>query len=148
MYGKERRGAKIEIWGKGDIYIEGELIAVKQNSLLLLNTEGKDESVDIADIEVIRVKKKPNVGQGLLYGLLIGGGGGVLSGFLFPIEIDEYNWGPFFLGILGGVVGLLLGGISGAFRGSKIIHFEGMTDWEIQETLDYLHKKARVRDYK
>jgi len=38
--------------------IEGELITVKPNSLLLLDTEGKDVSIDIGDIKVIRIVKK------------------------------------------------------------------------------------------
>ncbi len=53
------------------------------------------------------------------------------------------------LGVFGAVVGLLIGGTIGAISGTdKTIQIEGMTDSEIQETLDKLRKKARVRDYK
>ena len=43
LYAKERRGAKLQITKKNGIQIAGELITVKPNSLLLLDTEGKDE---------------------------------------------------------------------------------------------------------
>ncbi|GAH85785.1 unnamed protein product [marine sediment metagenome] len=58
---QERRGAKLQITKKNGIQIAGELITVKPNSLLLLNTEGWDVSVGIADIKIIRVMKKSKV---------------------------------------------------------------------------------------
>ncbi|NIM59026.1 MAG: hypothetical protein GTO16_08810 [Candidatus Aminicenantes bacterium] len=58
---KERRGAKLIITKKEGYQIEGELITVKPNSLLLLSITGKDVSVDIADIEVIRIVKVSEV---------------------------------------------------------------------------------------
>ncbi len=61
LYAKERRGAKLIIKKKDGQQVEGELITVKPNSLLLLNSEGKDVSVDIADIKVIRIVKKSKV---------------------------------------------------------------------------------------
>ena len=149
LYAKGRRGAILIITKKNGHQTEGELITVKPNSLLLLSITGRDMSVGIADIKVIRIVKKSKVGKGLLYGLLIGGGGGVLLGFIFPTYIDEYNWGPFFYGILGGGGGLLLGGLIGATEGrDKTIQIEGISDLEIKEVLEKLHKKARIPDYK
>ena len=58
LYAKERRGAKLIITKKNGYQTEGELITVKPNSLLLLSITGRDMSVDIADIKVIRVVKK------------------------------------------------------------------------------------------
>ncbi|MFB0519792.1 MAG: hypothetical protein ACETWC_11000 [Acidobacteriota bacterium] len=52
------RRAKLVITKKDGQQIEGELITVKPNSLLLLDTEGKDVSVAIANIKVIRMVKK------------------------------------------------------------------------------------------
>nr|NIM58563.1 hypothetical protein [Candidatus Aminicenantes bacterium] len=57
LYAK-KRGAKILVTKKDGQQIQGELITVKPNSLLLLDTEGKDVSVDIADIKVIKIVKK------------------------------------------------------------------------------------------
>jgi hypothetical protein len=41
-----------------------------------------------------------------------------------------------------------VGAISGLVWGSKTIQIDGITDSEIQETLDKLRKKGRIRDYK
>ena len=54
----EKRRAKLVILKKDGQQKEGELITVKPNSLLLLDTEGKDVSVSIANIKVIRMVKK------------------------------------------------------------------------------------------
>ena len=91
LYAKERRGAKIKIY-KTKPYMEGtpweippdisgELITVKQDSLLLLDAEGKDVSVAISEIKVIVVMKKsrPLFGAGI--GLLGGAGSGAIVGY-------------------------------------------------------------------
>jgi small nuclear ribonucleoprotein (snRNP)-like protein len=148
LYAK-KRGAKLIVTKKDGQQIKGELITVKPNSLLLLDTEGKDVSVDIEEIKVIRVVKKLGVLKGALAGWLIGGGVGVLLGFMFPYNEGEINLRPIWYAFLGGGSGILLGGIVGAFAGAdKTIQIEGMTDSEIQEALDKLRKKARIRDYK
>jgi ABC-type lipoprotein release transport system permease subunit len=48
-------------------------------------------------------------------------------------------------GLIIGTVGAIIGAVAGT---DKTIQLEGMTDSEIQETLDKLRKKARIRDYK
>ena len=149
LYAKEKRGAKLIITKKDGWQIKGELITVKPNSLLLLNTEGKDVSIDIADIKVIKIRKKSMAG----IGFLLGGSVGALIGlgvYREPIggpggiDLGQGLTGLGF-GIVGGLIGLVIGLVAGA---DKTIHFEGMTDSEIQETLDKLRKKARIRDYK
>ena len=150
LYAKERRGAELIITKKNGYQTEGELITVKPNSLLLLNTEGKDVSVDIEEIKVIRVVKKSKALSGSLVGFLIPA---IITGLLFLLatEIEESEGVGFLLplGLVGSCAGALIGGISGAIEGiDKIIQFEGMTDSKIQETLDYLRKRARVRDYR
>ena len=148
---KERKhGAKLIITKLDGQLIKGELIAVKPNSLLLLDTEGKDVSVNIADIKFIKIVKKSKLLTGAWVGIAVGGGAGVLLGgsasegmSLSPSE------GRKILGVFGAVVGLLVGGITGAMAGTdKTIQIEGMTDLQIQEALDKLRKKARIRDYK
>jgi len=147
LYAKERRGAKLIITKKDGQLIEGELITVKPKSLLLLNTDGKDVSVDIADIKVIRVKKKS---KGARTGFLIGGGlalivgvgqiGAEVHGFI-PSFID----GLIFFALPGALIGVIIGAVAGT---DKTIQIEGMTDLEIREAMDKLRKKARIRDYK
>jgi len=72
LYAK-RRGAKLLITQKNGQPREGELIVVKPNSLLLLDSEGKDLSVDIADIKVIQIVRKAKTWAGTGLGLLAGG---------------------------------------------------------------------------
>ena len=144
-------GAKVIIQKKDGRQVKGELIAVKQNSLLLLDTEGKDESIDIADIRVITIVKKSKVGKGALYGLLIGGVIGALEGI--REGKDGFIFSSSELAAMGGLVFGLLGALLGAGIGAaagkdKTIQIEGMSDSEIQEALDKLRKKARIRDYK
>ena len=150
LYAKERQGAKLIVTKKDGQQIEGELITVKPTSLLLLNSDGKDVSVDIADIKVIRVVKKSRVGTGALYGALIGG---IVYAIEWSdnVEVDPEDYLLVTVLCAGTVAGAgaLLGGLIGATAGiDKTFQIEGMTDSEIQETLDYLRKKARIRDYK
>ena len=156
LYAKERRGAKLQITKKNGIQIAGELITVKPNSLLLLNTEGKDVSIDIADIKVIRIVKKSKALVGATYGAFVGGGIGAIVGTLIgtPAPIILSTMGAKESTILDGIffgfiIGTVCGGLIGVDEGiDKKIQIEGMTDSEIREALDYLRKKARIRDYK
>ncbi len=145
---KERkRGATLIITKKDGRQIEGELITVKPNSLLLLNTEGKDVSIDIADIRAIRIVKKSKALLGAGLGFLVGGGIGAAVGGL----IKQATWLDGIVEICAVIGGLFCGifGISaGASAGKdKTIQIEGMTDFKIQETMDKLRKKARIPDY-
>jgi hypothetical protein len=151
LYAKERRGAKLLITKKDGQQVEGELITVKPNSLLLLNTEGKDVSVDIAEIKVIKILKKPKAaGKGALKGLYVGGGLGVIA-FVVNIGNEDHSALASFVDtiILIGLPAVIIGAIIGGATGKgKTIQIEGMPDSEIQETLDKLRKKARIRNYK
>ena len=150
LYAKERRGAKLIITNKDWQQIKGELIAVKPNSLLLLNTKGRDVSVKIEEIKEIVLMKRVNALGGAIAGFLVGGlvGGKIsVSGeSLFSERYDETA----LIGILiGGALGLLSGIlIVKNLAGKEKIQIEGMTDSEIQEAMDKLRKKARIRDYK
>ncbi|NIM59209.1 MAG: hypothetical protein GTO16_09750 [Candidatus Aminicenantes bacterium] len=155
LYAKERRGAKLVITKKDGQQIKGELITVKPNSLLLLDTEGKDVSIDVADIKVIKIVKKSKVLQGIGLGLLIGAGTGALLGFMGG---DDPSPSAFFHkaeekalvgGIFVGAIGLLVGGTLGFALGiDDTIQIEGMPPETIEGYLNKLRKKARIRDYK
>jgi hypothetical protein len=159
----KRRGIKLNVTKADGQPIKGELIAVKPNSLLLLATEGKDVSVDIADIKVIKIVKKSKFWKGAALGITAGAGlAALLKGpdvLLVPIFAAapilllsyEYKDGrsktETYLYCT--LAGFLFGAIIGAFViKDKTIQIEGMTDSEIQDTLDKLRKKARIRDYK
>ncbi len=156
LYAKERRGAKLIITKKDGRQIEGELITVKPNALLLLDTEGKDVSVEIADIKAIRIAKKSKFWAGAGIGFLTG----VVLGAIVSIPAVDaasdpssyYYIVPWVLTVIYGAIGGLacgiIGGIAGANPKDKTIQIEGMTDLEIEEAMDKLRKKARIRDYK
>ncbi len=82
LYAKEKRGAKLIVTKTDGQQIRGELITVKLNSLLLLDTEGKDVSIDIGDIKVIEIEKKSKALLGAGLGISIGGGSGALGGLI------------------------------------------------------------------
>jgi hypothetical protein len=147
---RKKHGANLIIQKINGQQVRGELITVKPNSILLLNTEGRDVSVGIADIKVIRIVKKSKAllgaGIGLVVGVCIGALVGLTkegSGFLY-----SGSWTAAFaaaFGICGIPAGALIGGVVGI---DKTIQIEGMTDLEIREALNKLRKKARIRDYK
>jgi hypothetical protein len=150
---RKKHGANLIIQKINGQQVSGELITVKPSSLLLLNTEGKDVSIDIADIKVIRVVKKSQVVKGAFGGLLGGAGTGAYFAGLFGLVIRA-SWGETSSkmaewGAICAPFGAIIGAIIGAiFSIDKTIQIEGMSDIEIQKTLDKLRKKARIRDYK
>jgi len=151
LYAKERRGAILIITKKNGQQIEGELITVKKDSLLLFTRV--DVSVDISEIKVIRIVKKSKVLQGLGFGLLIGAGSGGLLGFAFGSR--DFMGGSTALcdaivtGIFLGSIGLFVGGTIGFASGiDKTILVEGRHPSSIEFILKKLRKKARIRDYK
>ena len=149
LYAKERRGVKLIVTKLDGQLIKGELIAVKPNSLLLLDTEGKDVSVDIVDIKVIKIVKKSKVLLAAGLGFLIGAAVGAAAGS----QLSEAWWwesGTEICAVIGGFAFGILGGLIVSSEGKdKTIQIEGMSDFhEFREALDYLRKKARIRDYK
>jgi hypothetical protein len=140
----KRKGAELIVQKKDGQQVRGELITVKNSSLLLLDSEGADVSIDIADIKVIRIVKKSKAILGASSGLLIGGGGAALLG---QAASDTESPNVWILGaLIFGGLGLLIGAGTGALLGiDKIIQIEGKSDSEIKEILEKLSKKARIQ---
>jgi hypothetical protein len=150
---REKHGAKLIITKKGGQQIEGELITVKPNSLLLLSLTGRDISVDIVDIKTIRIVNPSKLGKGAAIGGMVGAAGGVGSLIALNAIIDEDDSIGFEWYLIFGAVGAGICAAGGALIGSlfgidKIIQIEGKSDSEIRGALDKLSKKARIRDYK
>ena len=149
---REKHGAELIVTKKNGYQIEGELITVKKDSLLLLFARRMDVSVGIEEIKVITIVKKSTFWKGPGLGLLIGGGiGGIMGGILGSSLEEESGTASWAMlgGVVFGITGYILGEILGTKKGKdKSIQIEGMSDSEIQETLDQLRKKARIRDYK
>jgi len=152
MFAQGRKGADLIIQRTNGTQVRGELIAVKQNSLLLLERDsGTDVTVDIGDIEVITIVKKSEallVGftglvLGGFIGYMVGRGYGSKSGFMFSKE-EAGGLGA----AIGGVSSALIGALIGAVVGKdETIQIEGKSDSEIQEILEKLRKKARVTNF-
>jgi len=155
----KRRGINLNVTRTDGQPIKGELIAVKENSLLLLEKEvGADVSININDIKIITTKGRRKVPR-LVVPFIAAAGGALVGltvwwvrsvGGLAYIMAEEgqgekdakkhAGYGALILGSLGLVVAII--------DTDKTIQIEGMTDSEIQETLKKLRKKARIRDYK
>ena len=157
----ERRGANLSIYKTNGSQVKGELIAVKENSLLLKESaSGTDVTAVISDIKTIQIVKESQALKWGGMGLLIGGSCGAVAGmavrdgvfgvhyFYEDLEDDDSYKYALAGGALGGILGVLIGGITGAAAGTdKTIHIEGKSESEIDKTLDELRKKARVPDF-
>ncbi len=131
---KDKRGADLVVQKKDGQSAWGELITVKDRSLLLLGTSGADVSVDISEIKTIRIKRKSRFSSGVFAGGLLGAAGFILGTRPWEGGNPLYSY-------------LLIGG-AGAFVGiDKTIQIEGKSDSEIQAILRKLRKKARVPNY-
>ena len=163
MFAKEGRGADLIIQKTDGIQVRGELIAVKKNSILLLERElGADVSVMINDISTIKIVKKQNTalwgGIGSLFGVMAGAvvGSSISSdkkeigGPFWGADVTEVNraYNTLLGMIAGGVLGFAAGALTGAATGAdKTMQIEGKSDTEIQEILERLRKKARIKNY-
>jgi len=144
---RERRGANLVITLKNGQQVEGELIAVKPDSLFLLNFAGTDQSVDLVGIRSIRIYRKSKAGLGAACGALAGG---LILGIAAS---DPHLGGPVFGGFVamgGGACGGIIGFGAGALAGiDKTIQLERKSGLEDRaRALAYLRNKARIRDYK
>ena len=145
----KKRGAELVNLKKDGQQIQGELIAVKGNSLLLLSSSGVDVSVDIKEIRTIKIKKKTKALAGMILGgLVVGnvvatatknGSGGIIR---FPTRSAK-------LSVAGLVAGSLIGGIvGGSMKTCETIQIEGKSDLEVGWISEKLRSKARFPDYK
>jgi hypothetical protein len=153
---RERRGAELIIQKQDGQQLRGELIAVKQNSLLLLESiSGADVSADIGDIALIRIIKESKAAKGALFGFLAGAGVGIISAAAHKGNQEEDVWAGFFSGIfralavvLSITAGTLIGlGIGAASGKDQTIMFEGKSPEEIRNVLGKLRTKARIPNF-
>ena len=147
LLAKERYGAQILVHKKNGQRFIGELIAVKQNQLLLLSASNVDTSINIEDVRAIDVVRRPYVGLGLLMGSIMGY---LVGASIASAEGHEQGtWGYFDWvapGIfIGGSIGATASGIHGI---DKRIRIHERSEKEVQIALEKLRKIARVPDYK
>ncbi len=134
---KEKKGADLIIQRTDGTQVRGELIAVKGNSLFLLERDSRgDVSVELSDIERIRIVKKA---------MTVGIVGGLGAGFMIGAAEAKGGMGSAVGGgmMLGVVIGALVGAVAGT---DKKIQLEGKSASEIQEILETLRKKVRIKN--
>ena len=143
-----KRGASLIVQLKDGTRVSGELIAVKQSSLLLKDSEsGIDVNIDIDNVMTIILVKKSKVWLGAGLGLL----SGIIIGAITSSRKEQNSWDRWEAGMAGAslmILGLLLGAGIGASAGKdEAIQVEGKSDSEIQEILENLREKARAPDF-
>jgi hypothetical protein len=150
LIAKERRGANVEIfktkpkmektpWEMPDI--KGELIAIKENSLLVLDSRGVDSSVDINELYAIRIVKKSKALIGFCLGLVAPAAVWAAMGAKFDGLYALYSvMIGFPIAVLGAVIG-------GRLSRDNTYQIAGKSDAEIKKILEDLRKKARVPDF-
>jgi hypothetical protein len=159
---KEKRGADLLIEKLNGLQVRGELIAVKQNSLLLQAREsGADVTVDIEDVRAINIVRKSKALFGAGLGLVIGASSGALIGHSigdakqsdsgwFDLDFfwDSAEFKALLCGVLAGILGAVIGGTVGANAGrNETIQIKGKTDLELKTILEKLRKIARIKNY-
>jgi hypothetical protein len=149
---KERRGVELEIFKNDNKQLKGELIAVKKDSILLLeSSSASDISVSISDVDRIKILGKSKTLWRAAQGFLVVGGTGATIGAIS--SSSDFSRltparGALVGGVIGGLAGLLLGTIFGLEEGAdKTIQIAGKNDDEIRPALRDLRSKARIRDY-
>ena len=144
--GPKKKGADLIIQKTDGIQVRGWLIAVKENSLLLTERDSRaDVSVDVVNIKVITHVRKPK--------FLVRAGIGIASCLVVstatviwadvsdqPGLADQTALG---LGLIAGLIVFIKGGF---LLKDKTIQIEGKSDSEINDILEELRKKARVKN--
>ncbi len=147
---KSRRGADVIVILLDGRQVKGELIAVRNASLVLLSPAGpgKDgavESIDIRDIHSVRVVKRSRAVTGLLIGAATGAIGGSIWGHSQAVdEEDELSTigGAVGLGAAGALIGLIVGAAAGT--DDKMV-FAGQPEPVIGRALARLARVSRER---
>ena len=144
---KQKRGANLIVTRLDGSQVAGELIAVKRDSLLLLSN-GRDESIDLADIKTVRIVRKSRAG--LFSG--IGGATGVLATGVIVFgnadsDLFDNNTGEAFVligaiaGAIGALSGLLVGSVAGVDSSFTVA---GQSEAAVSAYWDKLGAHARV----
>jgi len=146
----KKKGAHLMVEKQDGQVIEGELLSVKQNSLLVMTSaSGNGVTIDINEIEKIMVKRKSKFGKGALKGAIIFGVAGYGLGGWYALAIDyegSYKKYRIRSGLKGAALGaLLIGALSEIARDYKTIRVKGKSPSEIKKIMEKLKKKARFK---
>ncbi len=141
---RDDRGAYLVVTLKDGKEVEGELLAVKQDSLLLLKRLPEEGmTIALVDIGKVKIVKKSKALLGSAAGLLAGAGIGALWGH----SLSDGEWadfGAFLGGIIIGGIGTVLGLTIGAVAGlDPVIVLAGRPEPEVKFILSRLSRMSR-----
>ena len=144
---KEKAGAKVIVTKEDSQQVNGELLKVEENSLLLLIHESLTKvSINIEEIGKIWIKRKSKTGKGALIGFLGGGAAGCIIGSNSDDTLIGWELACLASGIVGALVGLFVGGTFGYFSPrSKEYQVKGKSPVVIKVIMKMLKKKARFK---
>jgi hypothetical protein len=136
---KTRHGATVEVTMVDGRLARGELLAVRNDSLLVYDRAAdQGQNLDLKQIDQVNVVKKSKIGLGLAIGL----GVGLVLGCDPETNVhNEFYWAKSMAGFG------LLGGIVGAFSSTeKKFSMAGVSSPVIQFKLKWLRHYARDQD--
>jgi gas vesicle protein len=133
---------------------EGELIAVRETKLILVDFTSRDLTIDVNEIALIVIKKKAHSWLGAGLGVVLGGIIGVAVAPSktaervtdIPVLLIEQGTSKTGYGLAGMLAGGILGGVIGAALGSDSqIVVAKMSPAERERLLTKLRSKARIK---
>lgn len=149
----KKKGAYLMVETEDGQVIEGELLTVKQDYLLVMTSASYNGvTIEVKKIDKIRVRKKSGVGKGALKGFLSGAVVGGLLGGMWGSQLKSEGVGVRGGALAGGIflggIFALFGGIGGAVnpKGYKTIQVKGKLPSEIKRIMKKLKKKARFKN--
>lgn len=153
-YAKERKhGAQVLIQKNDGQTLKGELLAVKEDKLILMDSVSLGGiSVSVQDVMSVTIVKKSKFFQGLGLGFLTGGGTGVLLGFLSGDDPPGwFSWTAGQKALLGGlalgILGVPIGGIYGAAKGvDEKVYLDEKSPEQVKLVMLKLSSKSRFPD--
>lgn len=145
----QRYGATLRIEMLDGRQMQGELLAVKGETLILQARSGSEAKADIRDVARVRIMRPNRVGKGLVAGMLTGFAVGCLIVLPFTLsDSNEYSVLPLIVygGMFGGAGGAIGAGAGLISSASETIQCQGRSDaWRIL-ALKRFQRLARFRD--
>ena len=145
----ERYGATLRIEMQDGSQLQGELLTVKGETLILQARTGSEARADIRDVARVRIMRPNRVGKGLAAGMLTGFALGCLVVLPFTLSrSNEYSVLPLLIygGMFGGAGGALGAGAGLISSSSETIQCQGRNDAWRSIALKRFQRLARFRD--
>lgn len=145
-----RRGATVVVALKHGGDRSGELVAVRTNSLVMVDPEGLDATVDLSEVRSVKIVRASKSGLGGLLGIVVGAAVGYLGGFALSASSGacpdcEAPLAGYGLGVISGFVGLGAGALIGESAGRDIvIPLDARAEPERSAQLRKLRRYARI----